>query len=81
MSDGDDSGAADQAQQSVTLPAESLGGQTPQKGDELTFCVTGSDETGVTGYWKADDDGDEGAAWENDFRKSMSAQNNSTEPA
>ncbi len=50
MSDGDDSGA----ESNVTLPASAFS-ETPKDGDRLTFCVTGSDEDGVTGYWMAEE--------------------------
>lgn len=50
MSDGDDSGA----ESNVTLPASAFS-ETPKDGERLTFCVTGSDEESVTGYWMAEE--------------------------
>lgn len=66
MSDGDDSGA----EPNVTLPASAFA-TPPKEGQRLTFCVTGGDEDGVTGYWMADEAEKPEESWEDAARNSI----------
>lgn len=52
MEEGDPTGADQQS--NVTLPTSAFA-TTPKDGDRITFCVTGGDDEGVTGYWMTDE--------------------------
>lgn len=55
------------------LPTEVLGGQTFNPGDEIVLQVVSVDDTGITVKYAEEGGGeDEGASWEDDFRKEMS---------
>lgn len=59
------------SQSSVTLPASAFA-STPKEGQRLTFCVTGGDEDGVTGYWMADEPEEKPEeSWEDAARNSI----------
>lgn len=64
MEEGDYSGA----QSDVTLPASAFAA-TPKEGERITFCVTGSDEDGVRGYWMTGEEAEE--SWEEAAVKSI----------
>lgn len=69
-------------QESVTIPAELMGGMSPKKGDKMTFCCTGDpDESGgVPGYFESAK-GDGGDDWEKGFMADMSPRNGETADA
>ncbi len=74
MEEGDDSGAAMPAQESVTISSDLLGGVPVKNGDKLTFCATSDpdDQGNVQGYFEAaesEEAPDDDESWERDALK------------